>query len=42
MLTSYFCFKRKIQVTRVQSSINKTNQQAPEILETHDGPQISL
>ena len=37
MLISNFCFKRKIQVTQVQSSINETNQRAPK-----DDPQISL
>ena len=35
-------FHRKIQVTRVQSSIKETNHLPPETLGTVDGPQISL
>ena len=42
LATSDFCFMRNTQVTRVQSSMNVTNQRAPETLATLDGPQTSL
>ena len=42
MLTSDFCLKRKIHVTRVQLSIKDTNQRAPETLGMVEGPHMSL
>ena len=42
MLTSDFCLRRKIHVTRVQSSIKDTNQRAPETLGIVEGPHMSL
>ena len=40
LVTYDFCFKRKIQITLVQSSMNETNHFTLEILGTLYGPQI--
>ena len=42
VLTLDLYLRRKIQEILVQSSINDTNQRAPEILGTTKGPHISL
>ena len=42
VLTSNLCLSKKIQVTRVQSSMNETNYLAPVMLGIGEGPQMSL